>query len=106
MSDTTWVGANRADPLFSRARAREEHDRLARQARATAAGRQLMRCFPGWLAALDHVRWPALVRLANGERVDPNDPDAWRSRDEHAHAILRRHGISGVAPTRLTLEAI
>jgi hypothetical protein len=106
MSDTTWVGAHRADPVFSRARAREEHDRLARQARGTDAGRQLMRCFPRWLAALDHLRWPALVRLAHSEPIDPNDADAWSSRDEHAHAILRRHDVSGVAPTRLTLEAI
>src|SRR4051812_32846299 len=106
MSDTTSVGTHRADPLFSRARAREDHKRLARQARATDAGRQLLRCFPRWLGALDHLRWPALVRLAHGEPVDPNDPDAWSSRDEHAHAILRRHGVSGVAPTRLTLEAI
>src|SRR4051794_29903582 len=106
MSDATWVGANRADPLFSRARAREERERLARQARATDAGRQFTRCFPRWLAALDHLRWPALVRLAHGEPVDPNDPDAWSSRDEHAHAVLRRHGVNGIAPTRLTLEAI
>jgi hypothetical protein len=106
MSDTTWVGAHRADPLSPRARARGEHDRLARQAGATDAGRQLMRCFPRWLAALEHLRWPALVRLAHGEPVDPNDRDAWNSRDEHAHAILRRHGVTSVAPTRLTLEAI
>src|SRR3954447_13907456 len=32
--------------------------------------------------------------------------DAWAGRDQHAHAILRRHGITGIAPTRLTLEAI
>src|SRR3954447_16355470 len=32
--------------------------------------------------------------------------DAWAGRDQHAHAILRRHGITGVAPTRLTREAI
>src|SRR3954447_17994459 len=106
MSDATWAGAHRADPLLPRARAREEREALGRQARGTDAGRQLMRCFPRWLAALDHLRWPVLVRLANGEPVDPNDPDAWGSRDQHAHAILRRHGITGVAPTRLTLEAI
>jgi hypothetical protein len=106
MSDATWAGAHRADPLFSRAHAREEREALARQARATDAGRQLMRCFPRWLAALDHLRWPALVRLAHGELVDPNDPDAWDSRDQHAHAVLRRHGVTGVAATRLTLEAI
>src|SRR4051794_41724726 len=106
MSNPTWVGAHRADPMFPRARAREEHDRLARQARATDAGRQLMRCFPHWLAALDHLRWPALVRLAHGEPVDPNDPDAWSSRDEHAHAALHRHGVSGDAPPALPLEAL
>src|SRR3954451_23161235 len=106
MSDTTWVGANRADPLLSRARAREKHDRLAGQARATDAGRQLMRCFPRWLAAFDNLRWPALVRLAHGEPVDPNDPDVWSSRDQHAHAILRRHVVTGVTPTRLTFQPI
>ena len=46
------------------------------------------------------------MRLARDEPVDPNDPDAWASRDQHAHAILRRHGITGVAPTHLTLQAI
>src|SRR3954452_19097977 len=106
MSDATWAGAHRADPLLPRAHAREEREALAREARATDAGRQLMRCFPRWLAALDHLRWPALVRLARGEPVDPNDPDAWESRDEHGQPILRRHAVTGVATTRLTLEAI
>ena len=46
------------------------------------------------------------MRLARDEPVDPNDPDTWAGRDQHAHAILRRHGITGVAPTRLTLQAI
>ena len=57
-----------------------------------------MRCFPRWRQALDHLRWAALVRLARNEPVDPNDPDTWAGRDQHAHAILRRHGISSVAP--------
>src|SRR3954468_20021227 len=106
MSDAMSVGAHSADQLFGRAQARHERETLARQARATDAGRQFMRCFPRWLAALDHLRWSALVRLAHGEPVDPNDPDAWSSRDQHAEAIMRRHGVTGVASTRLTLEAI
>src|SRR3954454_1253017 len=111
MSDAIQIGAHDADPSAPAAyaplpRARQEREPLARQARATDAGRQLMRCFPRWLTALDQLRWTALVRLAHGEPVDPNDPDAWSSRDQHAHAILRRHGTTGIAPTRLTLEAI
>jgi hypothetical protein len=106
MFDTTRLGADRAEPLCSRACARGEHERLTRHARATDAGRQLMRCFPRWLTALDQLSWPALVRLAHGEPVDPNDPDAWSGRDEHAHAILRRHGVNGVVSTCLTVEAI
>ena len=38
--------------------------------------------------------------------MDPNDPDVWRSRDEHAQAILRRHGIAKLSAGRLTLAAI
>src|SRR3954471_12275756 len=111
MSHPVRLGARYADPFAPPAPAtlappRAEHETLARQARATDAGRQLMRCFPRWLTALDHVRWTALVRLAHDEPVDPNDPDAWAGRDQHAHAILRRHGITGLAPTRLTLQAI
>ena len=83
----------------TRATCRRAADRepLARQARETDAGRQLLRCFPRWRQALDHLRWAALVRLARDQPVDPNDPDAWAGRDQHAHAILRRHGITGVA---------
>ena len=43
--------------------------------------------------------------LAKNEPVDPNDPDAWRTADEHAQAVLRRHGIT-LNPRHLTLEAI
>ena len=106
MSDTTRIGARDADPFAPPAPARAEREPLTRQARTTDAGRQLLRCFPRWLTALDHLRWTALVRLAHDEPVDPNDGDAWSSRDQHAHAILRRHGITRVAPTRLTLQAI
>ena len=38
--------------------------------------------------------------------MDPNDPDVWRSRDEHAQAILRRHGVAKLSAGRLTLAAI
>ena len=43
--------------------------------------------------------------LAKNEPVDPNDRDAWRTADEHARAVLRRHGIA-LNPRHLTLAAI
>src|SRR3954462_2439842 len=107
MHEPIWVGApgaGRARP--SAVRADADRMPLARQAGESDAGRQLLRCFPHWRQALDHLRWGALVRLARDEPVDPNDPDTWAGRDQHAHAILRRHGITGVASTRLTLQAI
>jgi hypothetical protein len=111
MHEPISVGAPGVDPARPSgdpglARAAADREPLTRQARETDAGRQLLRCFPRWRQALDHLRWAALVRLARDEPVDPNDPDAWASRDQHAHAILRRHGIAGVAPTRLTLQAV
>ena len=111
MHEPIWIGAPDADlarpsaaPVLARAAA--DREPLARQARGTNAGRQLLRCFPRWRQALDHLRWAALVRLTRDEPIDPNDPDAWAGRDQHAHAVLRRHGITGVAPARLTLQAI
>ena len=71
-----------------------ERDRLLGPARESDAGRQLVRCFVRWARALEHLRLPALRRLADNQPVDPNDPDAWRSRDEHAQAVLRRHGLT------------
>ena len=110
MHEPIWVGAPDADPARPSpaplARAAADREPLARQARETDAGRQLLRCFPRWRQALDHLRWAALVRLARNEPVDPNDPDTWAGRDQHAHAVLRRHGIGSVAPTRLTLAAV
>jgi hypothetical protein len=111
MHEPIWIGAPDADPAqrsaaATLARARADREPLAQQARETDAGRQLMRCFPRWTKALDHLRWAALVRLAHGEPVDPNDPDTWAGRDQHAHAVLRRHGVSNVAPTRLTLQTV
>ena len=84
---------------------RVERDRLIAQARGTDAARQLQRCFPRWSRAFEHLSWRALARLANNEPVDPNDPDAWRTTDEHAQAVLRRHGIT-LNPRHLTLFAI
>ena len=55
--------------------------------------------------AFEHLSRRALVRLANNEPVDPNDRDAWRTADEHAQAVLRRHGIT-LNPRHLTLAAI
>ena len=83
-----------------------ERQRLEARARGTDATTQLCRCFPGWTRVLEQLTWPALVRLAANEPVDPNDPDIWRSRDEHAQAVLRRHGRGKVSATRLTSAAI
>ena len=56
-----------------------ERERLIGQARGTDAARQLQRCFPRWTKAFEHLGWRALVRLANNEPVDPNDPDIWET---------------------------
>ncbi len=84
---------------------RVERDRLIARARDTDAARQLQRCFPRWAAAFERLSWQALVRLSRNEPVDPNDRDTWRSADEHAQAVLRRHGIT-LNPRHLTLTAI
>jgi len=83
-----------------------ERERLVGHARDTDAGRQLQRCLPRWSAVLAHLTWRALVRLAADEPLDPNDPGIWRSPDEHAQAVLRRHGITGVSSARLTMSAV
>ncbi len=83
-----------------------ERDRLLGPARESDAGRQLVRCFVRWARALEQVRLPALRRLADNQPVDPNDPDVWRSRDEHAQAVLRRHGLTRLNAGRLTMAAV
>jgi hypothetical protein len=83
-----------------------ERARLLGPARETDAGRQLARGFLSWSRALDHLRLPALRRLAENQPVDPNDPDTWRGRDEHAQAVLRRHGITRLDAHRLTTTAV
>ncbi len=83
-----------------------ERERLLESARESDAGRQFARCFARWPRALDHIRLAALRALAANRPVDPNDPDAWSSRDEHAQAILRRHGVTKLSAGRLTLAAI
>ena len=77
-----------------------------RSARETDAGRQLQRCFPRWSRAFEHLRRTALRRLADNQPVDPNDADSWHSRDEHAQAVLRRHGLAQVHARRLQTSAI
>ncbi|HYB25596.1 MAG TPA: helicase-related protein [Solirubrobacteraceae bacterium] len=84
---------------------RVERDQVMCQARGSAAGRQLQRCFPRWEQAFEHLSWRALVGLARNEPVDPNDRDLWRTTDEHAQAVLRRHGIT-LNPRHLTLAAV
>jgi hypothetical protein len=83
-----------------------ERERLEARARDTHATAQLLRCFTNWTRALEQLSTRALERLAADEAVDPNDPDAWRSRDAHAQAILHRHGRGKVSATRLTAAAI
>jgi hypothetical protein len=95
-----WGGA----PLVARDRAEREEN--ARRARDTDAGRQLQRCFPRWSRAFEHVRLAALRRLARNEPVDPNDRDTWHSSDEHAQAVLRRHGLARIHAGRLQLSAV
>ena len=83
-----------------------ERAALAGQARDTDATRQLQRCFPRWAKALEHLSWRALRDLAANRPVNPNDPDAWRTRDEAALGVLRRHGITRTNPGHLALTAI
>ncbi|MGB0092326.1 MAG: hypothetical protein WBP81_07315, partial [Solirubrobacteraceae bacterium] len=86
--------------------ARLERERLIARVRQTDATRQLQRCFPRWSRALEHLAWRALVRLAANEPVDPNDPDMWASRGQHAQAVLRRHGLTNTNAGRLSHEAM
>jgi hypothetical protein len=83
-----------------------EHTRLLEQARLTDAAAQLKRCCPSAARVLEGLSWRALTRLAANEPVDPNDPDSWRSPDAHARILLRRHGITGLDSTRLTMGAV
>jgi hypothetical protein len=83
-----------------------DREHLEARARDTDAAAQLLRCFPSWTRALEQLTTRALERLAINEPVDPNDPDAWRSRDAHAQAILHRHGKGRISATRLTSAAI
>lgn len=82
----SWPGSSATDEL--------ERERLLGAARESDAGRQLARSLARWTRALEHLRLPALRRLADNRPVDPNDAGAWRSRDEHAQAVLRRPGIT------------
>ena len=83
-----------------------ERERLEHQAGQTDAAAQLRRCFPRWRGVLEQLTSQAIARLADNEPIDPNDPDAWRSRDAHAQAVLHRHGHSNTSATRLTSAAI
>ncbi|MGH2857320.1 MAG: helicase-related protein [Solirubrobacteraceae bacterium] len=83
-----------------------ERERLESRATGTDATSQLLRCFPSWTRALEQLTFRALERLAANEPVDPNDPDAWRSRDAHAQAVLHRHGQGKLSATRLTSATI
>ena len=83
-----------------------ERTRLIEQARHTDAAERLRRCCPSAVPLLEQLSWRALTRLAANQPVDPTDPDSWRSPDAHAQIVLRRHGITGLDSTRLTMEAV
>jgi hypothetical protein len=83
-----------------------ERTRLIEQAGVTDAAAQLQRCCPNAARVLESLSWRALTRLAANEPVDLNDSDSWRSPDAHAQIVLRRHGITGIDSTRLTMEAV
>jgi hypothetical protein len=83
-----------------------QREQLIATARDSAAARQLQRGFPFWRRAFDHLTSRALVRLTANEPVNPNDPDIWRSANEHAQAVLRRHRLAGISTSRLTLNAV
>ena len=106
-SADTQRGAPRGGGWWSPSDQRvRERERLQQRARDTDATAQFMRCFAGGGRVLEQVTWAALVRLADNEPVDPNDRNAWRSRDAHAQAVLRRHSQGRVNATRLTSPAI
>ena len=84
---------------------RLEREQLIARASGSDAARQLQRCFPHWAMAFEHLSPRALRQLAANEPVDPNDPDVWRTADEHAQGVLRRHGVT-LNPRHLTLAAI
>jgi hypothetical protein len=83
-----------------------ERTRLIEQARVTDAAAQLRRCCPSAARVLESLSWRALTRLAANAPVDPNDAESWHSPDAHAQIVLRRHGITGLDSTRLTMEAV
>jgi hypothetical protein len=83
-----------------------ERSQLIERARHTDAAAQLRRCCPSAARVLESLSWRALTRLAADEPVDPNDPDSWSSPDAHAQIVLRRHAISGLDSTRLTIDAV
>jgi len=84
----------------------EERARLIADARGTDAARQLQRCFPRWARAFEHLSQRALIRLRANEPVDVNDPDMWASREAHAQAVLRRHGLTTLNAGRLSMAAM
>ena len=83
-----------------------ERERLEHRASQTDATAQLRRCFPRRRGVLEQLTSQALTRLASNEPVDTNDPDAWRSPDAQAQAVLHRHEHGNTSATRLTSAAI
>lgn len=83
-----------------------EREALMERALATEAGQQFVRCFGAGDVPVTSLRSDALLQLAADHPVDPNDASTWITRDAQAAAVLRRHGITDVSPTRLQLQAI
>ena len=81
-------------------------DEIYAAARASAAGIQIQRAFPGWTAAISNMHSTAIRRLAADKPVDPNTPATWASVDAHAQAVLRRHAVADIQTKRLTDQAV
>ena len=80
--------------------------RLIEQARGTGAALQLRRCCPSAVRVLESLSWRALTRLVANEPWSSTTPTAGAAPDAHAQIVLRRHGITGLDSTRLTMEAV
>jgi hypothetical protein len=103
--DRLWAAATTASGRsigLDLDQARAEATSAAKQ---TDAYKQLRQCFPGWTGMATVLRTPTLKRLAENTPIDPNNPDNWMSQAHAVQGVLRRHGIDGVRPDRLTFSA-
>ena len=80
--------------------------RAGAHGQASDAGRQLARCFVRWARALDHLRLPALRRLADNQPVDPNDPDGGHTGQNLLGLALMQVRDELIADIRTRLAAL